>query len=113
VDPGVGRDRADDPGARGAVPADVSLLVLHDLDPVVGAPDDRDRALHSSDEWMAGLDPAVDDADVDSAARAADGPGAGHALPPACGRVDDGRLPGREAPGRDRPRAHRPTSVGR
>ena len=66
VEPAVRRERANDPGAGGAVTADVAQLVLDDSDLVVLADDGR-RARQRADEGVAGLDAAVDDTDVDSA----------------------------------------------
>ena len=64
VEPAVRCERANDPGTGGAVTADVALHVLDDSDLVVLADDGR-RARQRADERVAGLDAAVDDADVD------------------------------------------------
>ena len=59
------RERANDPGARRSVAAEVALFVLRDLDLVALEHRDCDRLLHLPDERMAPLDAAVEDADAD------------------------------------------------
>ncbi len=78
----VGRDLADDAGARGAVPAQVAQRVGLDQHLVVL---DRhgDRRRHIADQWVPRLDAAVDDAHPRAGAgRAAERPVAGDALRP-------------------------------
>ena len=75
VEVALGREAADDPGAGGAVAAEVAFGVVHALDLVVLAAVEGDRALDLADLRVARLDPAVEDADADAlAGRAAEAP---------------------------------------
>src|SRR5438132_4414719 len=66
----VGRERADDPGAGGAVAAQVSLRVRLHADLVTVAPD-RPRVLHVAHNRVRPLDPAVEDPDAHAVPRRA------------------------------------------
>src|SRR5581483_9504039 len=59
----AGGERAHDPGARGAVPAEISFLVLRHAHLAV-LDLDGERALYVADERMSRLDAAVEDADT-------------------------------------------------
>ncbi len=74
VDPAGRRERADDPRAGGAVPADVADRVGLDRGHLA-VERHRDRALDPADERMVAVDAAVEDADVDAlAGRSSDRP---------------------------------------
>ena len=79
VELALGSDRADDPGARGAVPADVALgVVVDDRLAVLAERDRRPRRCDARRRAGARLDAAVEDADADArAGRAAERPLAG------------------------------------
>ena len=71
----VRRERADDPGAGGAVPAEVALVSSSTTASRRRRRDDGDRAVDAADERVAGLDAAVEDADAHArAGRAAPAP---------------------------------------
>ena len=79
----LGRDAADDPGARRAVPAEVALLVGRRDRVAVLVDRDRDRLVDLADERMVRLDAAVEDADANAlAGRALERPLARDALGP-------------------------------
>src|SRR4051812_20366491 len=94
----VGRERADDAGARGAVPAQVALVVVVDLDvPVLDG--DRPRVRDGTDPRVAFLDAAVEDADAHAAAGGlSPGPVARDVLRPGALQTDVGDRPGGKAP---------------
>src|SRR5438067_6940752 len=99
VDLAVRRQRADDPGARRPVAAEVALAVLLGDRRAALVDDDRDRAVHRPDVRVARLDAAVEDAHPDAGpARAAERPGASHPLRPAGLDADAPCRLGPEAP---------------
>ena len=105
VEPAVGGQRADDPRAGGAVAADVTRIVVDDRNALTVS-HDGPGAHEVTDERVARLDPAVDDAHVDSAARPTEGPLPRHGVPPCAGRLHRRRLAGRQAPRGNGPGAH-------
>src|SRR5439155_22720371 len=75
VEAALGRERANDPGAPGSVPAQIAFGVLLDDRLVVVAAPDRDRAVELAHERVTRLDAAVEDADAHAlAGRPAPGP---------------------------------------
>src|SRR5581483_9987480 len=71
VDLAFRRERADDARARGAVPAEIALLVLRDDRLSLLAERDHDCAVDLADKRMLALDPAVEDADANPRPRRA------------------------------------------
>jgi hypothetical protein len=93
------RELADDSRTGCAVAAEVALGVLDDLDLVLVVAVEGDGAFDFAHARMAGLDPAVEDADADAlSGRAAEGPVAGDTLGPVDADRDPVTGPGREAP---------------
>ncbi len=77
MDLAIGRQLADDRGARGSVAEQVALGVLTTVSSPFGVLRNGDRALHRADHRMACVDAAVDDADPDPGpGRPAPGPAA-------------------------------------
>src|SRR4029079_17820158 len=96
------RELPDDPGAGGAVAAEVALAILLDLELAVLEPVARDRAVDLADARMSRLDAAVEDADADAlAGRVAERPVARDLLRPVDPDRDALASPGGQAPGRE------------